>query len=100
MSAFSVHRLMAKIFINVTYKSCNQRLFFFFETQKGRPPEFSGHPNLKLELSTTIQVKAIEGEKIEVDISLNELVVDRRLSEATHDAWVWSGTSFTAWGAY
>ena len=44
--------------------------------------------------------KALPDQRVAELLSLQELLADRRLSEAAHDAWVWRGPSFTARVAY
>ena len=45
-------------------------------------------------------LEALPDQQVVELISLQELLADRRLSKATHDAWVWSGPSFTTRAAY
>ena len=44
--------------------------------------------------------RGIAQQRVAELLGLQELFADRRLLEAAHDAWVWSGPSFTAWAAY
>ena len=45
-------------------------------------------------------LEALPDQQVAELIRLQELLVDCRLSEAAHDAWVWSGPSFTTRAAY
>ena len=44
--------------------------------------------------------QALSDQRVAELISLQELLADRRLSEAAQDAWVWSGPSFTTRATY
>ena len=44
--------------------------------------------------------EAVPDQRVAELISLQELLADCCLSEAAHDAWVWSGPSFTTRAAY